>query len=153
MTRVTRRFLTILVEMMISGLKDSNVDGDLKVEHINKMFKAGLLHLCGNYTEKNLQRVALSMDLERVLESKMYPTYADTEELPFQVHLGHRKVDWADQVRKGVVDLKEQKIFENHPGRTVSGYRRISKVDFKGLRKFVKKQAREVALYVQETFI
>ena len=60
-----------------AGLRDSNLDGDLKVEHINKMFKAGLLDLAGNYTESNLKRVALSMDLNKILEDKLYPGYVE----------------------------------------------------------------------------
>ena len=75
------------------GLSRTNIDGDLKVwtvsndceiydlnlkvEHVNKMFKAGLLNLAGNYTEENLRRVALSMDLNKVLEDKLYPNYVE----------------------------------------------------------------------------
>ena len=137
----------------VLGLKDSNVDGDLKVEHVNKLFKAGLLKLSGNYTESNLRRVALSMDLGKVLESKLYPTYVEgEEESPFHIHLGHRNVDWSDQVRKGVADARDQKIFVYCPGRIVPGYKARPTIDFKGLKKFVKKQSRELSLYIQETF-
>ena len=41
------------------------------------MFKAGLLDLAGNYTESNLKRVALSMDLNKILEDKLYPGYVE----------------------------------------------------------------------------
>ena len=88
------------------GLKNSNIDGDLKVEHVNKMFKAGILHLCGKYTENNLKRVALTMDIGKSLEDKLYPNYIDIEESAFKQHLGHRKVNWADQVCRGVSDMK-----------------------------------------------
>ena len=129
------------------------MDGDLKVEHVNKLFKAGLLKLSGNYTESNLRRVALSMDLGKVLESKLYPSYVECEEeSPFHIHLGHRNVDWSDQVRKGVSDVRKQNIFVYSPGRTVSGYKARSRIDFKGLNKFVKKQSKELSLYIQETF-
>jgi hypothetical protein len=65
------------LQVYVLGLSDSNIDGDLKVEHVNKMFKAGLLNLAGNYTEENLRRVALSMDLGKILEDKLYPNYVD----------------------------------------------------------------------------
>ena len=44
---------------------------------MNKLFKAGLLDLSGNYSEDNLRRVALSMDLRKTLEDKLYPGYVD----------------------------------------------------------------------------
>ena len=92
------------------------------------------------------------MDLSKKLEEKLYPSYVDTDEVPFQIHLGHRKVNWSDQIQKGVVDMMEQKIFEYQAGRRVSGYTRKSRIDFPGLRKFVKKQSRLLNLYVQETY-
>ena len=100
------------------------MDGDLKVEHINKMFKAGLLNLAGNYNQENLRRVALTMDLSENLEDKLYPNYVEryllnhllnivskifqifSEEPVFKMHLGHRNADWSDQVKKGVLDMK-----------------------------------------------
>ena len=90
------------------------------------------------------------MDLGKTLEEKLYPSYVDNEEAPFHVHLGHRRVDWSDQVKKGVTDMEEQRIFDFIPGRSVPGYKRKSQIDFKGLRKFVKKQSRELNLYLQE---
>ena len=51
------------------------------------MFKAGLLDLSGNYTEENLRRVALSMDLGKKLEDKLYPGYVDRYEEMFTMKL------------------------------------------------------------------
>ena len=59
------------------GLKDSNVEGDLKVEHMNLCFKAGLIQLCGNYSEESLQRVAKSLDVSKCLLQKLTPHYTD----------------------------------------------------------------------------
>ena len=70
------------------------------------MFKAGLLDLAGNYTEDNLRRVALSMDLGKMLEDKLYPGYVESEESPFKIQLSHQNVDWSDQIKKGICDLK-----------------------------------------------
>ena len=74
-----------------SGMADSNVEGDLKVtllnfgsyfhtyqvEHVNAQFKAGLIHLCGNYNETAIQRVAKSLDLSSQLQEKLYPQFVD----------------------------------------------------------------------------
>ena len=49
----------------------------MKVEHVNAQFKGGLMHLCGNYTEAALQRVAKSMDISNQLREKLYPQYVD----------------------------------------------------------------------------
>ena len=116
------------------------------------MFKAGLMHLSGNYTEENLKRVALSMDLGKTLEKKLYPSYVGSEEEPFKIHLGHRNVDWSDQIQKGVRDVREQGKFVYSCGRKVKGYKPSHTVDKKGLNKFFKKQSRELKLYIQETF-
>ena len=35
------------------------------------------MDLAGNYTDDNLKRVALSMDLSKLLEDKLYPNYAE----------------------------------------------------------------------------
>ena len=94
---------------------------------MNKLFKAGLLDLSGNYSEDKIRRVALSMDLRKTLEDKLYPGYVDrlgycinntffnhfvfSDESPFKMHLGHKKVDWADQIEKGVQDVKVKLVF------------------------------------------
>ena len=79
-----------------SGLPDSNVEGDLKVEHQNLEFKNGLLNLAGlrfirwnciqsiihigNYTEQSIQRVAKSMNMKKELREKLVPHYKDRYE-------------------------------------------------------------------------
>ena len=111
------------------------------------------MHLSGNYTEENLKRVALSMDLGTTLEKKLVPSYVGSEEeAPFKIHLGHRNVDWSDQIEKGVRDVREQGKFLYCSGRKVKGYRARNYVDLRGLRKFFKKQSRELKLYIQETY-
>ena len=42
-----------------------------QVEHVNAQFKAGLIQLCGNYTEAALQRVAMSLDISEHLRQKL----------------------------------------------------------------------------------
>ena len=59
------------------GLKDTNVEGDLKVEHMNLRFKAGLMQLCGNYSEDALQRTAKSLDVSNCLLEKLTPYYTE----------------------------------------------------------------------------
>ena len=103
-------------------MENSNVEGDLKVEHINCQFKAGLIKLCGNYTEESLQRCAKSLEITSCLQEKLYPHYVDrlvegfivmfwvtkyglSEESMMKDRLGHRTGDWSDQVRKGVLEL------------------------------------------------
>ena len=134
------------------GLRNSNIDGDLKVEHVNKMFKAGIINLSGKYSESNLRRVALTMDMGKALEDKLYPNYVGSDESAFKSHLGHRKVDWSDQVYRGVLDMKEQKVLEYLPGRKVEGFKCKSQVDRKGLERFIKKQNKEMTLFRRETF-
>ena len=72
------------------GLSNTNMGGDLKVEHENSAFKAALINLAGteytkiqwiififlgNYTEDSLQRIAKSMEMARLLEEKLIPHY------------------------------------------------------------------------------
>ena len=47
------------------------------------------------YTEidSEIVSVALSLDLNKKLEEKPYPSYIENEDAPFQIHLGHCKVD------------------------------------------------------------
>ena len=59
------------------GMEDTNVEGDLHVEHINNCFKAGLMHLCGNYTDDSLQRIAKSLDVKKCLIEKLTPHYTE----------------------------------------------------------------------------
>lgn len=47
------------------------------MEHMNLLFKAGLMQLCGNYTEESLQRVAKSLDISEVMPQKLTPHYVD----------------------------------------------------------------------------
>jgi hypothetical protein len=77
----------------LAGLPNSNVEGDLKVEHQNLEFKTGLLNLAGwnikrltfwyisciigNYTDPSIQRVAKSMNMAKVLREKLVPQYKD----------------------------------------------------------------------------
>ena len=70
------------------GREDTNVEGDLKVEHVNCQFKASLMHLCGNYTEDSLQRVAKSLDITRCLQEKLLPNYVDRLENVSVHHVG-----------------------------------------------------------------
>ena len=60
-----------------TGLPNSNVEGDLKVEHQNLDFKTGLLNLAGNYTDQSIQRVAKAMNMTKVLRSKLVPQFKD----------------------------------------------------------------------------
>ena len=60
-----------------AGLSDTNVEGDLKVEHQNLQFKTGLLNLAGNYTEQSIHRVAKAMNLTKELREKLVPQYKD----------------------------------------------------------------------------
>ena len=59
------------------------MEGDLKVEHMNLRFKAGLMQLCGNYTEDALQRVAKSLDVRKSLLEKLTPYYTERYNLMF----------------------------------------------------------------------
>ena len=59
------------------GLEHTNVEGDLKVEHMNCKFKAGLVQLCGNYSEEAVQRVAKSLDASNCICQKLTPHYID----------------------------------------------------------------------------
>ena len=59
------------------GLEDTNVEGDLKVEHMNLRFKSGLMQLCGNYSEDSLQRVAKSLEVKKCLVEKLMPHYVE----------------------------------------------------------------------------
>ena len=59
------------------GLEDTNVEGDLKVEHMNLRFKSGLMQLCGNYSEDSLQRVAKSLEVKKSLVEKLMPHYVE----------------------------------------------------------------------------
>ena len=67
----------VFIQENILGREDSNVEGDLKVEHVNCQFKAGLMKLCGNYTEDSLQRVAKSLEVTSCLQEKLIPQYVD----------------------------------------------------------------------------
>lgn len=76
-------------------MPNSNLEGDLKVEHQNCDFKTGLLNLSGdenkgakastklsiiilgNYTEQSLQRIAKSMEMSKLLKQKLVPHYKD----------------------------------------------------------------------------
>ena len=53
------------------------MEGDLKVEHQNSDFKAGLLNLAGNYTEDSLQRIAKSVVMSNLLKEKVVPHYKE----------------------------------------------------------------------------
>ena len=78
----------------IAGLPSTNMEGDLKVEHQNCDFKAGLLNLsgidiwlllhsvrcsyiAGNYTEDSLQRIAKSVVMSKLLKEKIVPHYKE----------------------------------------------------------------------------
>jgi hypothetical protein len=90
--------------MMHLGLKDTNVEGDLVVEHYNGAFKVSnilvydamlcfvqakeekpcmlymqeiLENLKGSYEEERIATMAVSLDIKKELEAKLYPTYAD----------------------------------------------------------------------------
>lgn len=54
-----------------------NLTLNSQVEHVNAQFKAGLIHLCGNYTDAALQRVAKSLDTAKHLKDKLYPNYIE----------------------------------------------------------------------------
>ena len=137
------------------GREDSNVEGDLKVEHVNRDFKAGLMQLCGNYTEESLQRVAKSLLITDCLEDKLYPDIIESDDPFHKNKQGHRTADWSDQVHRGVKELCEAGVFEQVSGRNISGvqsYARKDKVDFKGLRRHVKRYNKELSYYVKDTF-
>ena len=72
-------FLNLKKKKIVScfGLENTNVEGELKVEHVNCHFKAALMHLCGNYTDDSLQRVAKSLDVSACLQEKLLPQYVD----------------------------------------------------------------------------
>ena len=70
--RKTQNFINLKI-----GREDTNVEGDLKVEHTNCQFKAALMNLCGNYTEDSLHRIAKSLDITSCLQDKLLPQYAD----------------------------------------------------------------------------
>ena len=53
------------------------MERDLKVEHMNLRFKAGLIQLCGNYSEDALQRTAKSLDVSNCLLEKLTPYYTE----------------------------------------------------------------------------
>ena len=61
----------------LPGLEHTNIEGDLKVEHTNCQFKAGLMQLCGNYSEESLQRIAKSLDVSSSLQEKLTPQYVN----------------------------------------------------------------------------
>ena len=137
------------------GREDSNVEGDLKVEHVNRDFKAGLMHLCGNYTEESLQRVAKSLVITECLEDKLYPAMMDSDVPLHKEKQGHRIADWSDQVKKGVEELCHMGVFEHVPGREMPGvknYDRNNKVDFKGLKRHIKRYNKELQYYILDTF-
>jgi len=137
------------------GFEDSNVEGDLKVEHINCEFKAALMNLCGNYSEDALYRIAKSLDITKCLQEKLIPQFVDSEDPLQKERMGHRTADWTDQVTKGVEDLCEVAVFEYKSGRTMPGatdYKRNDIVDFKGLRRHVKRYNKELAYYIKDTF-
>ena len=48
----------------------------------------------------------MTMDVGKSLENKLYPNYIDIDESAFKMKLGHRKIDWADQVTRGALDMK-----------------------------------------------
>ena len=50
------------------------------MEHINCDFKAGLMQLCGNYSEESLQRIAKSLLITSCLQEKLAPHYVDRQE-------------------------------------------------------------------------
>ena len=137
------------------GREDSNVEGDLKVEHVNRDFKAGLMQLCGNYTEESLQRVAKSLLITDGLEKKLYPGTLESDDPFHKNRQGHRTADWSDQVQRGVKELCEAGVFEQVSGRNISGvqsYQRKDEVDFKGLRRHIKRYNKELSYYVKDTF-
>ena len=134
------------------GLKHTNVDGDLKVEHCNGKFKAGLLHLCGNYTEDCLQRVAKSLNARDLLQERLTPSFVDSDKSTIEHYHGHRTADWKDQVTQGVRDLSEKGVFEFKSGREMPGahgYKRKDRVDFKGLKSHIKRYSRELDYYIK----
>jgi len=134
------------------GLEDSNLEGDLKVEHMNDRFKSGLMKLCGNYTPDALQRIAKSLEITSSLEEKLYPHYIDSEEPLIKDRLGYRTGDWSEQVHRGVQELCDANVFNYTAGRDMPGapeYARKDTVDFKGLRRHLKRYNRELSYYIK----
>ena len=89
---------------------------------MNCQFKAGLMQLCGNYSEESLQRTAKSLVISSSLHEKLTPQYVNrfwsiSDKIPYKFlpfyseesmikdRFGHRTGDWTDQVRKGAQDL------------------------------------------------
>ena len=74
-------------------MSNTNIEGDLKVEHQNLDFKTGLMNLSGkattiipfsylafypgNYTEDSLQRIAKSLVMTKLLKEKIVPQYKE----------------------------------------------------------------------------
>ena len=80
------------------GKRDSNVEGDLVVEHHNLSFKVCIFrflywhkilvemdvciqetleNLKGSYEDDRVATMAVSIDIKKELEAKLYPSYAD----------------------------------------------------------------------------
>ena len=80
------------------GKRDSNVEGDLVVEHHNLSFKVCIFcffywhkilvemdvciqdtleNLKGSYEDDRIATMAVSIDIKKELEAKLYPSYAD----------------------------------------------------------------------------
>ena len=78
-------------------MRDTNVEGDLVVEHYNNIFKVGtfavfwwlysfykgiynqeiLESLRGNYDEERIATIAVGIDIKKELEAKLNPIYAE----------------------------------------------------------------------------
>ena len=137
------------------GLPNTNVEGDLKVEHQNLQFKTGLQNLAGNYTDQSIQRVAKAMNLTKELREKLVPQYKDSEEAVRKEVLGHRRADWSQQLRIVVEDIQSAAVYSRRPGRKMPGapgFQRKVEFDFKGMNRFLKKYSKELDLYVEATF-
>ena len=65
------------MDLLPTGLANSNVEMDLVVEHHNKVFKERLEALGGRYTEEAIERIGASLTLGNMLQEKLYPTYQE----------------------------------------------------------------------------
>ena len=77
--------------VFFAGLKDTNVEGDLVVEHYNCEFKVCVLglhnstdhsltqeileNLKGNYDAETIESMAVSLEVRKELEAKLLPNY------------------------------------------------------------------------------
>ena len=100
-----------------SGKAGGNIPLDLRMEHLNKLLKAGLTQLGANITEESAKRIAESLEgLETLLNNV-------DKDISMQKSTQHRGTKHLMQTVKLITeDLVVEKVFVNKPDRQYKSF-------------------------------